>query len=57
MDPNDHFPGDEARHDGEYVELNVLGSPTGWSIHVEQGAVLPALPRGFTWRHVPSPEC
>lgn len=53
MASNEHRPGDRAPHSGEYEELNVLGSPTGWSIYAEQGAVLPSLPRGFTWRHVP----
>jgi hypothetical protein len=56
MHSNEHRPGDQARHSGEYEELNVLGSPTGWSIYAEQGAVLPPLPRGFTWRHVPGTE-
>jgi hypothetical protein len=56
MDSNEHRPGDQARHSGEYEELNVLGLPTGWSIYAEQGAALPPLPRGFTWRHVPGTE-
>ena len=56
MDPKDHHPGEAARHSGEYEELNVLGSPTGWSIYAGQGANLPTLPRGFTWRHVPGTQ-
>jgi hypothetical protein len=35
---------------GTYEQRNVLGSPTGVRISVSQGDVLPAAPRGFTWR-------
>ena len=43
------------RTPGDYEELNVFGSPTGWSRHVRKGDPLPELPRGFLWRHVPPP--
>jgi hypothetical protein len=52
MDPNDQLPGEQARHSGEYEERNVLGGVTGWSIYADRGAILPSLPRGFTWRFV-----
>ena len=56
MNPDDHLPGERARHSGEYYEISVLGSHTGASICADRGTVLPALPRGFTWRHVPGTE-
>lgn len=52
VEPNEHQPGQPAPHTGEYEELNVFGSPTGWSRYVRQGELLPSLPRGFLWRHV-----
>ena len=39
---------------GTYEQRNVLGTPTGVRITVSQGEVLPAAPRGFTWRRVES---
>lgn len=56
VEPSEHKPGEPAPHTGDYEELNVFGSPTGWSRHVRKGEPLPALPRGCSWRHVP-PEC
>ena len=53
---SEHQPGEAAPHTGDYEELNVFGSPTGWSRHVPQGEPLPPLPRGYLWRHVP-PTC
>ena len=58
--PNEHQPGEPAPHTGDYEELNVFGSPTGWSRHVRQGdplPSLPSLPRGFSWRHDPPLAC
>jgi hypothetical protein len=57
MEPDDHLPGEPARHTGQYHELNVFGTHTGRTIEAEQGEKLPSLPIGFTWRHVPAPEC
>jgi hypothetical protein len=41
-----------APSDGTYEQRNVLGALTGVRITVAQGEVLPAAPRGFTWRIV-----
>jgi hypothetical protein len=57
METSEHLPGERARHLGQYYELNVFGAPTGRTIEVEEGERLPVLPCGFTWRHVPTPEC
>ncbi len=45
-------PGLRAPSTGTYEQRNVLGTPTGVRIAVSQGEVLPAAPRGFTWRRV-----
>jgi hypothetical protein len=42
----------QAPSTGTYEQRNVLGTPTGVRIAVSQGEVLPAAPRGFTWRRV-----
>jgi hypothetical protein len=42
----------QAPSAGTYEQRNVLGTPTGVRITVSQGEVLPAAPRGFTWRRV-----
>ena len=55
--PNEHDPGDEAPHTGHYEELNIFGSRTGRTIHVQEGDRLPAAPRGFTWRRVTREDC
>jgi hypothetical protein len=56
MEAIEYLPGEPAPVTGDYHELNVFGRPTGWSRYLQQGETLPALPRGFTWRHVPAPE-
>jgi len=48
--PREYPPGMSAPSTGTYEQRNVLGSPTGVRISVSQGDVLPAAPRGFTWR-------
>jgi hypothetical protein len=45
-------PGMQAPSAGTYEQQNVLGTPTGLRIVVSRGEVLPAAPRGFTWRRV-----
>jgi hypothetical protein len=57
MEPTDHLPGEPARHTGRYGELNVFGTHTGRTIEAECGERLPVLPRGYTWRLIPTPEC
>lgn len=57
METSEHLPGEPARLTGRYDELNVFGTHTGRTIEAEHGERLPVLPRGFTWRHVPVPEC
>ncbi len=37
---------------GHYEQLNVFGSPVGRTVSVAAGELLPAAPRGFTWRWV-----
>jgi hypothetical protein len=56
MNRNEHLPGEPATRTGEYLELNVLGAHTGWSVYANKDAPLPSLPRGFTWRHAPEWE-
>lgn len=51
----DRSPGEPAPSSGVYAEINVLGTPTGLTISVAQGAALPAAPRGFVWRLVQTP--
>ena len=47
------IPTGDAGAVGRHLEQhNVLGTPTGVRIAVAQGEVLPAAPRGFTWRRV-----
>ncbi len=45
-------PGTQAPVGGTYEQRNVLGSPTGTRVTLDQGEMLPAAPRGFTWRMV-----
>ena len=49
-------PGIRAPSAGTYEQRNVLGSPTGVRVTVAAGEVLPAAPRGFTWRMVETGE-
>jgi hypothetical protein len=57
MKPDDHLPGEPAPHTGEYHQLNVFGTPTGWSVYAEKDKPLPSSPRGFTWRHMKQEDC
>jgi hypothetical protein len=45
----------QAPSAGTYEQCNVLGTPTGVRIAVAEGEVLPAAPRGFTWRMIRGP--
>jgi hypothetical protein len=56
MNHIEHLPGEPATRTGEYLELNVFGAATGWSVYAKKDTPLPRLPRGFTWRHVPEQE-
>ncbi len=47
---NHLLPGVSAPASGPYEELNVFGTPTGNTIFVLAGEMLPTGPRGFTWR-------
>jgi hypothetical protein len=49
---HEYPPGARAPSAGTYEQRNVLGTPTGVRITVAQDEVLPAAPRGFTWRKV-----
>jgi hypothetical protein len=57
METDEHISGEPARLTGRYDELNVFGTRTGRTIEAHRGERLPVLPRGYTWRHVPAPEC
>lgn len=50
--PLEHRAGEFAAVTGFYREVNVVGTPTGRSVWVEQGERLPAAPRGFGWQLV-----
>jgi hypothetical protein len=44
------YPGaTPAPASGTYETVNLFGRRTGHRVVVEQGEMLPALPRGFTW--------
>ena len=45
-------PGARAPSAGTYEERNVLGAPTGVRVTLRQDEMLPAAPRGFTWKRV-----
>ena len=47
---------DRLRATGGYRRPTAAGVPAGTAIHVKRGALLPELPRGFTWRFVPRPR-
>ena len=49
---NEHDPGDETPHTGHYEELNIFGSRTGRTVHIQEGDPLPTAARGFTWRRI-----
>lgn len=42
--------GDVAPASRTYVQLNVVGAPTGTAIVLDVGETFPAAPRGYTWR-------
>ena len=42
--------GDVVPTSGTYVQLNVVGTPTGTAIVLDAGETFPAAPRGFNWR-------
>jgi hypothetical protein len=48
----EHRPGDCTPVTGRYEELNVFGTRTGKTVHVEEGEPLPAAPCGYTWRRI-----
>ena len=54
---HEHKPGDPAPATGHYEELNVFESHTGKVVHVMEGELLAAAPRGFTWRRVMREDC
>jgi hypothetical protein len=43
---DEYLPGAPVPCIGEYDELNMFGTPTGWSRYVQKGNELPALPSG-----------
>ena len=50
MNTDEYLPGEPAPHTGEYHELNIFGTPTGWSIYANKGDALRPLPCGCKWR-------
>lgn len=47
---SDHAAGSRAPISGDYELLNVFGSPTGDTVAIAEGDVLPPAPIGFSWR-------
>jgi hypothetical protein len=56
MTSREYPSGVRAPTTGTYEQRNVLGTLTGVRVTVAQGDVLPAAPRGFTWRVVDASE-
>ena len=54
---DEHQPGEQASATGHYEELNIFGTETGRVTHATEAEPLPALPRGFMWRHVRREGC
>ena len=52
LDAPECKPGEPAPATGWYQLLNVVGTPTGVRILIEQGTPAPAAPRGHAWRLV-----
>ena len=50
MERDEFRAGDVAPAAGAYVQLNVLGAPTGMAIVLTERDTFPAAPRGFTWK-------
>jgi hypothetical protein len=48
-DGQEYPGGTPAPASATYETVNLFGRKTGHRIVAEQGEVLPALPRGFTW--------
>ena len=53
----EHQPSDPAPESGEYEALNALGSLTKYWVRLAAGELLPALPRGQTWRRITWDGC
>jgi len=45
----EYTPGTPAPASATYETVNLFGRKTGHRIVLQQGQILPALPRGFTW--------
>jgi hypothetical protein len=48
-DGHEYRGGSPAPASATYETVNLFGRKTGHRIVAEQGEILPALPRGFTW--------
>jgi hypothetical protein len=48
-DGQEYPGGSSAPASATYETVNLFGRKTGHRIVAEQGEILPALPRGFTW--------
>jgi hypothetical protein len=48
-DGREYPGGTPAPVSATYETVNLFGSVTGHRVVVQQGDILPALPRGFTW--------
>jgi hypothetical protein len=46
----EHRPGERAPATGDYEQLNIFGTPTGWVVQIREGEPLPAAPSHHTWR-------
>jgi hypothetical protein len=45
----EHPAGTPAPASASYETVNLFGRRTGHRVVVDQGEILPVLPRGFTW--------
>jgi hypothetical protein len=52
MTAREYPAGTPAPSAGAYEQRNVMGTPTGVRVTVAQGELLPAAPRGFTWKMI-----
>jgi hypothetical protein len=50
MTQDEFQPGDTAPASGQYIALNVFGSPTDTIVTMRQGQSFPSLPCSFTWK-------
>jgi len=50
MGQTEYQSGERVPRSGDYEQVNVFGSWTGWVAELTEGESFPAGPRGFGWR-------